>query len=470
MKSLPFRWRLILINMLVVLAVLAVIGTGLSVTSRRLMLQTIDRDLLGAAMRMRPPPGLFEPDLNQPGPRGDLGGQPNDPESPTFFRADGQPMRDGAPGMLRPDLIAGATRQPMLATSKQGEHEMRLVLGPIRDQQGRTVGLVQVGHSLDEINRLSKAQDGLLIGLIPVAVILAGLAAMFLADRALRPVIAVTVAARQIGENSLQARLPVESQDELGQLSTAFNEMIARLDQAFRARDAAMSDLKSAYERQRQFVADASHELRTPLARIKLATSMSLLEGATAEESQDALQVVDRAANHMNDLVRDLLFLARSDDGKVVAGPPTADLLSVAQQASDLTRVDGGPNPKIEIAAGNGHPISEPHLLRVLINLLSNARRNTPESGSILLRGDEESLIVQDAGCGIDPVHLPRLTERFYRSDDARSRESGGTGLGLAIVASILEPYGYEIRFESELNQGTAVTIFRKTPRISPPK
>jgi signal transduction histidine kinase len=163
-------------------------------------------------------------------------------------------------------------------------------------------------------------------------------------------------------------------------------------------------------------------------------------------------------------LVQDLLYLARSDSGTLGSDRQEVLVLEVLQRAKSSVSGLPGPVPEIKITdeslAIDGN---ESELVRLVANLLSNARRHTPVDGRIEVTANQDGknivIRVEDSGCGIAPEHLPRLGERFYRADDSRSREDGGTGLGLAIVKGIVEAHHGTIKFESQLGVGTSVTV-----------
>jgi len=301
---------------------------------------------------------------------------------------------------------------------------------------------------------LAVFKQGLLIAAL-ITLILAGILGYFLVSRMLQPVQSITRIAREIEENNLSRRLKVEADDELGRLAKTLNQTFSRLEAAF--------------SREREFTADASHELRTPLAIAQGEATLALKEERSREEYQKALESISRQLTRTSSLINRLLFLARSDDRLelVLTEIDLNRLLSeTAQDARILCE------PKVialhcETPDTTGDVKVKGDIVRLrelLLNLLENAVRYTPEGGIITLtirQDDDFALIsVSDTGIGISPEHLPRIFERFYRVDKSRSRTEGGAGLGLAICRRITEVHGGHIEVESIVGKGTIFTVF----------
>ncbi|MGH2531688.1 MAG: sensor histidine kinase [Thermomicrobiales bacterium] len=283
----------------------------------------------------------------------------------------------------------------------------------------------------------------------------------FLARTAFAPVNAIVRAARAITDGDLSQRLPVKRpRDELGRLATTFNDLLARLEVAFRQRDETLAQ-------QRRFAADASHELRTPLTSIqgyaRMLRQWGLDDPATARESVEA---IEREAARMTELVESLLRLARGDEGAPL-DPAPHDLGDVAAAAVEATRAAGG---------GKVGVLYQPPLAPVVATfdrdrvrqatgiLLDNAVKYTPEGGTVTVavraNGQAVELAVADNGVGIAAEHLPHIFDRFYRIDEARA--TGGAGLGLAIARQIAEQHGGTIEVASEVGRGS--TFMLKIP------
>jgi two-component system, OmpR family, phosphate regulon sensor histidine kinase PhoR len=225
-------------------------------------------------------------------------------------------------------------------------------------------------------------------------------------------------------------------------------------------------------ERVRQdFVANVSHELRTPIAAI-LGYAETLRSGALADATHapQMVEIIHRQSERLGELVSDLLELSRLDAGErpLSAGP--VSLQTVARQASDaMGPRAAGKHLELQLRVPESLTArADPKALeQVLLNLLDNAIKYTPEGGTVELVGervgDRAHLSVRDTGLGIEAKHLPRLFERFYRADRGRSRDMGGTGLGLSIVRHLVHGMDGEVRVSSQLGVGSTFTVVLPT-------
>ena len=293
---------------------------------------------------------------------------------------------------------------------------------------------------------------------IPALVILAIAGSWWMARSAMAPVQDIVEQARRISEHDLAARLPVERpKDEIGQLATTFNALLARLDIAFRQREETL-------RQQRQFVADASHELRTPLTSIEGYARMLRQWGTEdPEATREAAEAIEREAGRMRRLVIGMLDLAHGDVGVDLA-TGRYDLREIVNDAVGSARMAAGGKVGVfaEVPAETVLAVVDrERMYQVLGILLDNAIKYTPEDGAVTVSvarsGDVVTLAVRDTGVGIDARHLPRIFDRFYRADEARS--TGGSGLGLAIAKQIVERHGGEIAVASEPGEGTTFTV-----------
>jgi two-component system, OmpR family, heavy metal sensor histidine kinase CusS len=288
---------------------------------------------------------------------------------------------------------------------------------------------------------------------VPVALLVSAVVAYLLARKALAPVNALRRSAEAITAERLHERLPVPNpDDELGKLAATVNAMIERLERSF--------------AEVRRFTADASHELRTPLTAIRIEAEATLDGAATTEEYRALVGSVLEECGRMARLTDQLLALAREDAGVAHPDPVPVDLGELVGGVTEALRpVVEAKRLKLaaELAAGvvvRGDPV---RLRQVTMNLIDNAAKYTPEGGSIRVtvgRADGLAVFtVADTGEGIPPEHLPRVFDRFYRVDKARSREMGGTGLGLAIAKSIVTAHGGRIELTSAVGAGTTATV-----------
>lgn len=273
-----------------------------------------------------------------------------------------------------------------------------------------------------------------------------------IAAHALRPVAQLTAAARQIAQSGEPSRrVPVgRERDELGQLASTFNEMLASLETAQVA--------------QRRFVSDASHEIRAPLTVIQ--ANLELLdraEGLVAVDRQEAIAEARKEAGRLARLVADLLALARADAGVQLRRQPVELdrlLMEAIGQARHLLH-----GQRLEITALEPTTVfgDADRLKQLLLVLLDNAARYTPPNGRISIALGRENgfakITVADTGIGIAADDIGRVFERFYRADRARSREPGGAGLGLPIARWIATQHKGTIDLESTPNEGTTARI-----------
>jgi len=221
-------------------------------------------------------------------------------------------------------------------------------------------------------------------------------------------------------------------------------------------------------ERVRQdFVANVSHELRTPIAAI-LGYAETLRSGALSDtrHAPQMVEIIHRQSERLGELVSDLLELSRLDAGERPLSSAAVSLETVARQASDAMepRAAGKRlSMQLHVPADLTARADPKALEQVLLNLLDNAIKYTPEGGTVELTGervgDRAHLSVRDTGLGIEAKHLPRLFERFYRVDRGRSRDMGGTGLGLSIVRHLVHGMEGEVRVASQLGVGTTFTV-----------
>jgi len=258
-------------------------------------------------------------------------------------------------------------------------------------------------------------------------------------------------AAHRMETGDYGARVRTASVDEVGQLAQAFNRMSAELDQLERLR--------------RDLVANVSHELKTPISALR-AHLENLLDGVERPEPE-TLQVMLAQSDRLGRLVDQLLDLSRLESGdvplqreQVALEPLVGEVLSEIE----VTRADRGVALDRRLAEDLPPVFADRERIhQVLFNLLDNAIRFTPEGGTVTVWAERHDgavdVHVADTGPGIAPEHLPRLFERFYRVDPARSKKEGGTGIGLAIARSVVEAHGGRIWAESSPGSGSVFTF-----------
>ena len=230
-----------------------------------------------------------------------------------------------------------------------------------------------------------------------------------------------------------------------------------------------VTEQHKAVETQREFVANVSHELRTPLTNVKSYAETLQTEGSDLPDElrQEFLGVIVSETDRMTRIVQDLLTLSRLDFGKMEMNLQRFSFAQAVQNVYEATRLEAERHShtlELEISPDTGDVNGDQgRIEQVIINIVSNAIKYTPDGGHIQINaGNREQSVfvrVEDNGIGIPEKDLPRLFERFYRVDKARSRESGGTGLGLSIAKQILEQQNGQIEISSVYGEGTTVTI-----------
>jgi heavy metal sensor kinase len=289
---------------------------------------------------------------------------------------------------------------------------------------------------------------------IPCATGLAIIGGYLLAGRVLAPVGAMADTARRITAESIDARLPVsDSADEFGRLATVFNETLSRLDAAF--------------EQLRRFTADASHELRTPLTAMRSVGEVALHRPLSTEGYREVIGSMLEEVDRLTRLVENLLLLTRAEAGRIPLTRASVDLRELVAGVSDGLRVlaeEKNQELSVELGAPVAVECDATVLRQGMTNLLHNAIKFTPAKGAIrvavksTVTGDA-MIEVQDSGPGIPAANHQRIFERFYRVDQARSRDTGGTGLGLAIARWAVEASGGRIELESAAGQGALFRV-----------
>jgi signal transduction histidine kinase len=290
--------------------------------------------------------------------------------------------------------------------------------------QGKVVGAIYGSRSLADLQLTLVALRERLYAVALASLVAGLLLSMLLARWLTAPLRRLTRAVQRFGAGYLEERIPVHSRDETGILGRSFNDMAA--------------SLKTQQEALLRFVSDASHELKTPLASLR-----SLLEALEAGAPQEQFMgLVHRDLDRMEKLVGDLLDLHRLENSALSISPQSIDL---AQFLPPLAQEHG-----VEWESCTGRIQADPDRLRqVISNLLVNARRAAPQ-GRVSVGAAEGSIWVLDDGVGLEAEHLPRLFDRFYRVDGARSRQHGGTGLGLAISKALVEAMGGQVAAHSD--------------------
>ena len=352
--------------------------------------------------------------------------------------------------LLRDQVLHGQTMYETL--QRQQSSPVRRISFPITSQ-GRVEYILQTQDSLDLVN---ETLHWLLItlGTATIGIFVFGwVGSNWIARMALSPVETLGQTAANVSAQSLGTRVFLDAPyHEFQQLAQSFNNMFERLQRAF--------------ESQRRFVGDAAHELRTPLTAMKGNVEVALQRDRSPEEYRDVLSTTLGQVEHLARLVKSLLTLTQFsgehppiDLKPVLMEPLIKELVS---ELSILAKEKG--------CSFTTHIQEVPQVLgdagqlkQLVINLLDNAIRHTPQGGSVTVKlqssANQVQITVEDTGSGIATEHLPHIFERFYRADRARDRESGGTGLGLAIAQEIALAHNGTINVQSEVGKGSVFMV-----------
>ena len=248
--------------------------------------------------------------------------------------------------------------------------------------------------------------------------------------------------------------------DEVGRLAITFDQMLARLEDAF--------------ERQKRFIADASHEMRTPLTILKGDVEVALNRPRTAPEYRETLEMINQTTDRMTVLVEELFLLARADNDQyplhlqpLDLSEVLTDLVGKLQTRATYKNIELSLNTPLNLPMAGDRD----KLTRLFINLVDNAIKYSQKGALVrvtaAVRADYACVVVADTGPGIPAEHLPHLFERFYRVDKARSRQgiTGdddgiGAGLGLSIVQWLVKVHGGRIEVDSQTGRGTTFTVW----------
>jgi signal transduction histidine kinase len=297
---------------------------------------------------------------------------------------------------------------------------------------------------------VSAVTRSLLVGVLVGGGVAVALALAF-ARGILRPIGALTAAARQMELGDLSQRVEVRSDDEIGQLGHAFNGMAEGL---------ARTELL-----RRTMVTDVAHELRTPLTNLR-GYLEAVRDGVTPARPA-VIESLYEEAMLLSHLVDDLQDLSLSEGGRLVLHCEPVEvhtLLTSAAQSLGPRACEQGLSVRVEVAPMLPMAWADPQRIgQVLRNLLANAATHTAWGGRIVLRalvsGEQLRIEVHDSGSGIAAEHLPNVFERFYRADPSRTRATGGAGIGLAIVKQLVEAHGGTVGVASTLSEGSCFSF-----------
>jgi heavy metal sensor kinase len=349
-------------------------------------------------------------------------------------------------------VVTGASR---VVTTVSGDR-LQISLLQVATKQGTSN--IEVGASLFPSARVLDRLLATLLNGLPVVLGIVIFGGYVLLKRALAPVQALMTAAEDISLHNLTRRLPVlKSNDEIASLSTVLNQMIARLDESF--------------QHTVRFTADASHELRTPLTIVRGELETLLRRSDLTPEVNERLLDLLEEVERLSGIVKALLALARLDTGEAQHERERLHLGRLVESTTEqMALLAEEKNIRLTRDVDSGTEVEgdKTRVQQVIVNLLDNAIKYTPNGGSVQLsvRADEHWAVleVSDSGPGIPPVALPHIFERFYRVDQGRSRSVDGAGLGLSIVHSICVAHGGSVTAENREAGGSRFTV--KLPKV----
>ena len=313
--------------------------------------------------------------------------------------------------------------------------------------------VIQIAYSDREMTTVLQHLMSIFAFLVPVVLFMSVAGGWFMAGMILHPVSQITSLANRISAEHLDQRIPDrEVPDEFGNLISTINKMFARLQKSF--------------AETREFSLSVAHELRTPLTILKGESELALTRPLTQQEIQDLATTYLDETVRLSHIVDDLLTLAKADSAQISIDQKPVDLAALMNDILDDAqilstekgiRVDLHTN---EPATVMGDELRLRQLFRILV---TNAVQYTDNGGTITLssitRNDEARISIADTGIGIPPEHIPKIFDRFYRVDNARSRVKGGSGLGLAIAKWIVEAHKGSIEVESAPGHGSVFTV-----------
>jgi len=319
----------------------------------------------------------------------------------------------------------------------------------VTEESGGQTYTIQMAQDRSSDEQVEREFSVLLFFVLLGSILASVLIAITVAQRGLRPLGEMTRSLERTGPAHLSERVaPAGWPRELQPLAVAFDDMLARLEDSF--------------TRLSQFSADLAHELRTPVANILGEAQVALTRERSPEEYREVIASTIAESERLSGIVDNLLFVARVDAARESVERKEFDGRAAVEKIAAFYRMLAEDRHVAINCTGEGEIYGDPVLFgRAVSNLVDNALRFTPDGGtiqiSITVKAVRSEVTVSDNGCGIAPEHLPRVFDRFYRADSART--SDGAGLGLALVKSIVDLHGGLAKIESEVNRGTTVTL-----------
>ncbi|MGH8613125.1 MAG: heavy metal sensor histidine kinase [Gammaproteobacteria bacterium] len=352
-------------------------------------------------------------------------------------------------------VAIATTEIPMRGTFwKSGSGESYLLMSALAqvDMDGIAPRILHIALDVSAEEALIARYRRTLLAVVALGILFSCAAGLFVARKGLRPLKDITKATDRISASQLHERIAANAwPEELASLARSFDQMLDRLEDSF--------------SRLSQFSADLAHELRTPINNLRGEAGVALSQARTPEEYRCTLESSLEEYARLSRLIDNMLFLARAD------GPMTgiARTACDSRKAVEVVRefyVALAADRGIEVVCGGEATVQADTVLfrQAISNLLSNALNYTPRGGKVSINVQRQydrtvEVTVTDTGFGIPADHLPKIFERFYRVDPARSQQPNASGLGLAIVKSIMALHGGTVNVQSELGKGSTFSL-----------
>jgi len=314
---------------------------------------------------------------------------------------------------------------------------------------GKIEGYLLLAKSFEDARELLDNLRNVLVVIYPILLITLYLSMRYLAGKSIEPLEKISQKTNQITQQNLGERVPdLGTNDEIGQLTVAINSLLGRLEQAM--------------QREKQFTSDASHELRTPLSVLRGTLEVLIRKERSPSEYEKKIKTALGSIDRMSAMLDQLLALARVEDGKNLV-QEELELITFLEELAD--KFSSEQQQRIAFQSLVGMPIyvhtNEKSLEMILTNLLENAIKYSEGKDQVFLRvGKEDKAFVEveDAGSGINPEHLEKIFDPFFREKEALNKGIPGTGLGLAIVKKLAQESEIQLSVTSKKNKGS---IFR---------
>jgi len=342
-----------------------------------------------------------------------------------------------------------------------------LVLSHIRPMQGRTI-LIRIGYSTEPIRKQSIQLFGLLMLIMPFALVAAGIAGSKVASKALDPLSQMAQLTQHITAHRLNERIPVKNaDDELGHMAVVLNDLLERLEKSF--------------QQLRDFTSDVSHELRTPLASIRSIGEVGAQADYEPRKYRDIIGSMLEEVSRLTGMIDTLLTIAHAESGAIVLKRSTFPVDELVQEAVSIVRVlaeDRAQTVSLSIEDPVEVSADRSFMRMALVNLIDNAVKYSPERSEIRIlvqavegspiEGPAVKISVADQGPGIPENMRERVFDRFYRLDESRNSDAGGVGLGLAITKWAVEAHGGSVSVSPGANYGALFCMVLPAISVNP--